>query len=376
MTSEVDEKYKEESQAFKDKNGLVDTHECGKCSGRLVLVRVDDAWEAVCGTSRRHTSFRPIQTAEDAYRSGLPVPVYISNAIETRRPAVAKVETMAAIWQEKSRKLTPAGAYQAAIFSLQTGLDPRFNEVACIEFTTGGVKVPQLLITEIGWHRLAIRECPDQIDRPPVVQDVTDPEGKALAGAGPDDWVAKTMGTLIGDDPRLPLREATGIYFRADFDLDKDKKGPGGRMLPGPQNPQNQARVRATRHWYEKNVQQAVERARGGWQMAMEQVDTSQAELVIEGEFRVSEPSEQQSQGSSERRDDSRASKGGKATDNQIGYIKRLVGELFGWDLEDVAKEKKQRVEDMTVDEASKYIDELKAKQEANANTSDLFPGL
>ena len=301
----VRQRYEEDTRDYQDAVATVKEYQCGICGGLLVVFRIADHWISKCGGNRDHEGFRVLPTATEVYRAGGQVPVYLANAIDRSRPAVANLQLMAQIWQSKQGKLTKAGAYQAALYSLQVGLDPRFGEIACLEFGRGQVKTPTVMITEKGWRTLASRECADIFDRTPVLVDVVEAAEKEKLGAAEEDFVCKALGTLRGDDPRLPLREAIGVYTVRQWERDKQRPGPEGQGTgPAAEMPQNQARARASRHWYEQHVPQAIERARSAWAETVNQLDVQGAENVIEAEFTWAneEPPRQIAGGQQERR--------------------------------------------------------------------------
>lgn len=372
--ADVQKKHREDSEVFESTQTFARENEC-ECGGGLVLVHVsgegdDPDWEAVCSNDRAHKGTRSIMTTIDAYRGGTAVPVHTANAIERKRPIVRDVATMAAIWGERNSKLTRAGATQAAIYSLQVGLDPRFGEIAVIEFGQE-IKVPVVMITETGWQRLAFRECPDKLVKAPVIVVVMNADEKEQYGAPTDAWVALAVGRLRGDlEEGLPLRQAIGFYTRAE--RDKDKNMPAGK------DPLNQARTRASRHWYEDNLPEAVERARAAWSATIEQLDLDGAEAVIEGEFIWSDHPKQSDRPkqaesskanptypgtSGERRPANTTSQPGEITQPQINLILHLAQKVWGHDKADVDSALGYPLEEMTKEAASKQIGELKAME-------------
>ena len=280
---EMREKHRQDTVAFDNAQGLVAAYTCGECENLLVVKYMNDNWIAVCGTNDSHVGWRKEETAVDVYRGGGAVEPYIKTHIERTRPPVRSVEVMKGIFQSRQARLTDAGAYQAALFAMQIGLDPRFGEIAVIEFGSrdSPIKTPAVMITEDGWGRLAARELPHLYDRRPVIMMVTDTEECSLAGAKPGDYVAKAAGRLMGDkDLDLPVRVSYGIY--------KATESQGERANPVAKAwPMNQARVRAARHWFEENCDGAVERAREAWSSTIASMDLEGMDTVIEAEFSV-----------------------------------------------------------------------------------------
>ncbi len=376
MAEVTQEEREAEDQAWRNATSTVENYLCGECDGLLVVVRIDDEWAARCGRYREHETLSPIETTTEIARSGAGVPVYVQNAIDRTRPPVQTIELMAKIWQDRSMALTRGGALVAARYSLAIGLDPRFGEIACLEFGRGETKSPTVMITEKGWRTLATRECADIFDRAPVLTDVTDPERKKELSAKPEDFVCIAQGTLKGDHPELPIRRATGIYTAREHARDLDRKGPGGAPLPAAELPQNQARARASRHWYEQNTPQAPERARGAWSDAIKELDVEEAETIISAEWRwadeePAQPSKQERsrspsyqgerQGGSESRPAATTTRSSSSspppsTQRQHDSIKGLAMRFFGWDEQDIVKEIGKPLAELTVAEAGQMI--------------------
>ena len=370
MADPVAEKYDEQTRQYRDATQLTKENHCGACDALLVVIHAGDEWVAKCADDKSHEGFRRVETPTDIMRRGGDVPTYIKDGIERRVPPVEKLETMAGIWQAKQPKISPVGAIQAAMFSLQIGLDPRFGEIACLEFGQGGAKVPTVMITETGWQRLALRECPDLIDRPPVIINIMKAVDKQEYGAMADSFVAVAKGTLKGDDPRLPIRESVGVYTRAELDRDRNRGGGQGLPPPSVNNPQNHARVRASRHFYEDHLPMAVERGREAWHQTVKAIEGQHMVKVIEAEFRYKdEPANDPPQASSaparppqrqEHPQQRQANPNSPASDKALKYLLVLGEKAYGWTPEDMERELGKPLKELNAAEASKMIDDLK----------------
>ncbi len=271
---------------WEEKEHLVANYICAECENPLVLKTrpPETGVHVTCGTDDSHVGYKPSPTLTEYWRQGGAVSVAEVNAIERSRPAITSVDTAAAIWKEKFPTLTPAGAYQAAIYSLQLGLDPRFGEIACVEYSSKGSKIPSMMIMALGWRRLAARETPGKAPVAPVLSDITDKDEKVRLDASGGDWVSTASGFLESDREDMPLRVSVGIYRRAEYDA--AVPGQGKREVPARRFPQNQARRRAERHWYEENVPEAVEAARRAYADFTATLDMQQADAVIDAEFK------------------------------------------------------------------------------------------
>lgn len=335
--------------------------ECGQCGGRLVLSWNAETkeYDVYCAKDRQHQGYRPIQSLSEEYRQGVPLPMAIVNTIERGRPPVRSVDVMAGIWQERFRTLTPAGAYQAALYSLQLGLDPRFGEVACIEFRSPGGKLPVVMITSRGWRTLAARHAPE-FTHAPIIRDVTAPEAKLAYGATAEDFVATASGRLVGDGPNLE-RVSVGIYTRGEMeDALSQARTSGRHPVPAVTWPQNQARRRAERHWYEENLPHIPERARQAWQDVLASLNTERANQVIEAEFSVVDrlPVRSQQAHTPTARSPKEIP---RVTEKQKNALYRLGQAKFGYDASQVEgwvlSRRDKPLDELSVQEAGEIID-------------------
>ncbi len=386
MAENVQEQYAQDTIDYESAVQTVKDFECGECGGLLVVVKDEGEWQVACGPDKTHQGLREVPTASEIERSGGSVPVYVSNAIERHTPPATSLAVMAGIWQSKFPSLTPAGAYQAALFSLEVGLDPRHGEIACIEYSSSGVKVPTMMVTGKGWRTMAAREVPDLYDRAPVLQDIRKPEEKEEYDAGPDDWVSIAVGRLLGDHDSLPNRVGIGVFTRKQYEAALASTANSSRDLPSTENPQNQARRRAERHWYEENCPQAIERARQGMVNVVQQLDTEGAEAIIDVEFADLTDGTRESQQrarQSPRGADTRGQGGdrpqpgpGAISNAQRGKLLGTARDQFGWDQADVERDIGKSIDQLTKSEASEVIDKyLKANQEPTSGSMFDEPG-
>lgn len=279
-------KYDEDLASMKEAERMVKSYTCGECDGPLTLMKAAEGWADVCSENWEHKTRKRIKSATELYREGVGMPAYMNQHFERQEAGGMTLQVMQKTWQLKHPNLSDAGAYIAALYSLELGLDPRFNEIACLEFKVTGEKseqkitVPQVMITEKGWQRLAVRHCPDLFVAAPVVEMITDKDMKRDLGAQPEDFVAIGHGRLRTDTEDMPSRKSLGIYKAHEYEnAKKSSHKPGGSF------PMNQAMVRASRHWYEDNLPQAEEYARAAFSRAEAHVDLQGMEAVIASEF-------------------------------------------------------------------------------------------
>lgn len=385
MAEEVQAKYAQDTIDYESAVATVKDFECGECGGGLVVIKDEGEWQVACGPDKQHEGLREVPTAGEIVRSGGNVPVYVENQIERYAPPATSLPAMTGIWQSKFPSLTPAGATQAAIFSLEVGVDPRHGEVACIEFSSGGVKVPTMMITGKGWRTLAAREVPDLFDRSPVLQDIRKAADKEEYDAAPEDWVSIATGRLVGDHDSLPNRVAFGVYTQKQYKADLAKTANSSRDLPSTENPQNQARRRAERHWYEENCPQAIERARQGMSALIQKMDLEGAEMIIDAEFTDLTDGTREGQQrarQSPRGADTRGQGGdrprpgpGTITNAQRGKLLATARDNMGWEKEDIEREIGKPIDELTKSEASEVIDKY-LKANAPTTSESMFDNL
>lgn len=266
-----------DAERYDDAAKISRDHTCAECDNHLGLYlegppNAPSVWRARC-IVKEHTGLMPILTATEVVRSNN------ISAYSTKLSPVA----MAGVWRERHNNLTPAACYQAALYSLEVGLDPRFNEVACIQFRQGdsAVTVPTMMITAKGWRTLAGRHIPDRIEVWPTLEPVFDIKKKQEYGAEPADFVCLAHGRLKGDGGAgIKMRSMPGIYSDREY-----QQARGNAFIPAGKWPLNQAMKRALRHWYEIHGAEAYDAARAAYANVMTLLDTQRIEAVITTEL-------------------------------------------------------------------------------------------
>ncbi len=350
--------------SYQEGQKLVKECVCADCGGELSVAAGGafgiDGYVLRCGTDPDHQSIKSRESLTQAHRRGAALPVVVAQEIDKRGAlAVGEPGRLAPILTARFSQLEKVSQGAVVLFAMQClsmGLDPLLGEVYPIPFkntkTNQHVVVP--LISEQGCGSLAARACPEAWNGPPSAERVTDPGLKEDLCGDPEAWMWSATGRRKDWEPG---REFTTYGWVTHSQQQKAKSdGTPAGELPG-----NQARVRAVKRWYAESYPEAASQLRASRQALVEQAQgIPEALEVIDAEFRVVEGQQPALKGQ-DQADGPRQVH--MASEAQIRHITSLAKErgIGGEELQHLAGS--EHLEDLTMPEASAFIDKLKAEK-------------
>jgi len=348
--------------AYKDGQTLSERCECAECHGLLSLAWGGsygvEGYVLMCTQDREHTGLVERESLTQAHRRGAALPVVMAQQIDKRGAlAVGEPGRLAPILAARFPQLEKVNHGAVVLFAMQClsmGLDPLLGEVFPIPFknikTNQYVVVP--LISEQGCGSLAARACPEAWNGPPSAERVTDPGFKEDLCGDPEAWMWSATGRRKDWEPG---REFT-TYGWVTHNQQQKAKADG---TPAGELPGNQARVRAVKRWFMEAYPEASSQLRASRQALVEQAQgIPEALEVIDAEFRVVEERpalKDQVQAGGPRQVH-------MASDAQIRHITSLAKERGIGEEELRQLAGSEHLEDLTLPEASEFIDKLKAE--------------
>jgi len=235
---------------------LAESHTCAECDSDFVYGPWGENgdWIVRCPTNHHHTGLKPMLTATQQVRQGLPVHPAIRANIERKGlEAQGLHRAIALVINEFPRAdLTPGEAGLFLLSCMRIGLDPLYGEAVPAPFrdTKRGTRKVQMIITEQGYLSLAARGCPHTWIGPPNVTPITDPNQREAICSKRDAWVWAATGRTALMAPG-ETTTSYGVFTKEDYDEAVTNK------TPAADNPSNQARVRAIKHWVAENFAEA-----------------------------------------------------------------------------------------------------------------------
>ncbi len=328
---------------------------CAECGSGLKILMSDDGARAICTINPRHVGYKAIETPAEL--SDRELAVRIEERQEQLSPMVRNENFSIIVAEVGNRfRLTEGEASVFTAHCSRLGLDPFLAMIAPLTYKDlqhGGPRTVIPFITEKGWAALAQKTEPNEFMGPPSLRPIFGEERGAW-GYGEGDIVYEAKGR------KRSWPESGGSVVTAVTVADQAK---ANRNSPAAADPHHFCRVRATRRWYEQNFPGATTLVSN----ASVELPTEIIE-AIEGEYRILDAPPQRQVGSGRQQgpsspDRSRGSDSDAITDSQRTYILKLVREAWGWNEEDLVRDKLDDapLDALTKTQASALIEQLKA---------------
>jgi hypothetical protein len=235
---------------------LAESHTCADCDSDLVYGPWGENgdWIVRCPENHKHQGLKPMATPTQQYRQGMPMHPAIRDRIERKgMEAQGLHRAIALVINEFPRaELTPGEAGLFLLSCMRIGLDPLYGEAVPAPFRDSrrGTRKVQMIITEPGYLSLAARACPHSWIGPPNVHPITDPNEREDICGKRDAWVWSATGRTALMAPG-ETTTSYGVFTQDEFTEAQKNK------TPAAENPSNQARVRAIKHWVAENFAEA-----------------------------------------------------------------------------------------------------------------------